>query len=318
MVVVFTFLVLSPWFVRMIYVGLQNPAVQRAGHNLYVTDLFALITPHPYHLLKNVPVINGINRFFTGNMCEKTAYLGIINLLIVSLALYKGVIRKTAKYFCGLFAFLILAMGAYLHVFGNVTSIILPYRIIQAVPSLSLFRVPARNLVYVYLFWAIIVGFSIKYLFEAYKKTKLKKCLLSIMVFLVFLDFSFICRATIRTELPKCYGVIDKTGKPDVILNLPVKAQQVIAPFWYMMYQTFQGSPMVNGIVAREMSYTLVDYLNFEDLKKQKKQLSDNKVKYIVFHKWLFEEASGEEIGRYKKNYVMLYEDESNAVFKVE
>jgi len=161
-----TLLIISPWVIRMVLIGLEHPEVNQPGHDTYVSDLFALFIPDPFHWAANLPVIKEINMRFTGNPWEKTVYLGVINIFLV-LAAYRKSIRKTARYFWSFWIFLILSGGVSMHILGWRAPIMLPYAIIKYIPFISNVRAPVRLIIMVYLFWAIIVSCSLGVLLKA-------------------------------------------------------------------------------------------------------------------------------------------------------
>ncbi|MGB2651494.1 MAG: hypothetical protein WBD00_04735, partial [Candidatus Omnitrophota bacterium] len=310
-----TLIVLSPWLVKMILMGIKYPSVRRAGHNFYVADALSFFTPGTYNWLGDMPWAEWLNERFTGNRVEKIAYLGIVNILVV-IAAFKGIVRKSAKYFCGFIAFSILSMGAYLHVAGTITPVVLPYRILQYIPFLSHARVPSRCMVYAYLFWGIIAGYGAKYLFEKIKRPIIRTVVAGTLVIAVFFDFFSICQDTVKVYQPDCYNAIKKEegfGILDLPSHLPVDA---IPVFKYMMYQTFHGIPIVQGVIARTTADTLISRLDEIDISMQKRQLAENCVKYVVIHKNFITPFNPLDIDKYKRTYDVVWEDDDNVVLR--
>ncbi len=323
-----TFLILSPWLLRMAFIGLKYPhELVREGHNIDVADTFALFVPHPYHWLGQLRMVKSINWRFTGTAWEMTVYLGIINILII-LSSFREVTRETAKYFLGLFSFLVLSMGSFLHVLGWITPIMLPYAIIQRVPLLSNAVCPSRAIVYVYLFLAVMIGFALKHLIGSHKSLVKRNCLAVSVMLLLFLDYYCVSSSMTMVHLPPCYNVIKREEKVFGILDLP---DYYAANERYMMYQTYHHFPIVQGFIARKIGESLIDYLERKDLPKQRKQLIENKVKYIIIHKKLihphvqltikqYKEWYGvidKIIEEYRKCYGVIYEDEENMTLRV-
>ncbi len=309
-----TTLILSPLLIKMVTLGSKHShEIGAWGYNTMVVDLFSIFTPHSYHFLASNRVITNINSLLSGNPWEKTAYLGIVNIFIVIFALPK-ISKDSKRYFLGLFSFLILSMGSYLHIMGLKTSLILPYRIIEHIPVLLSMRTPARAVVYVYLFWSIIVGLSITNIMDS--NLKRKRLVLSLILPLVFLDFlSF---SYYKTEVfePQVYREIKREEDEFGILDLPAKYY----PFssYYMMYQTYHNIPMVGGYISRKLNKTLIDYLDYDNIDKQREQLIENRVKYVVIHKLFFDPENITDIIKpYLSNYSNIYEDRTNILLKV-
>lgn len=321
-----TLLFLLPWLLKMVLLGFKFHKSIDAGHNVFVADTFALFVPHPYHWLAHLEIVKNINLRFTGNPWELTVYLGIINILIIFFC-FKGIIRKTAKYFYGLLAFLILSMGESVHVLGQGTPIILPYKIIKYIPFFSNARCPSRAIVFVYLFLAIIIGYSLKYLISLNKSRRKRICLIAILILFIVADFNSLCHSLSKVYLPPCYDVIQKEDEDFGILDLPGGHEESAK---YMMFQTKHGFPIVQGISQRRLVISLLDYIELENVKRQKKQLIENKVKYVVIHKKFFfekmpngifqedwNEIQNNQLKRFEQFYRLIYEDEENVVFQV-
>ncbi len=65
------------------------------------------------------------------------------------------------------------------------------------------------------------------------------------------------------------------------MLDLP---QGYIEDNSYMMYQACHLHPIVGGTVSRAVYQTLNDHLLWRDPDEQRRQLTENHVKYIVIH----------------------------------
>jgi hypothetical protein len=311
-----TLVLLSPWVIKMILMGMEYPSVKRAGHNFYVADALSFVTPSVYHWMGDSSWVERLNESFTGNRVERIAYLGIVNILVV-IAAFKGIVRKSAKYFCGFVAFSILSMGAYLHVAGIITPVMLPYRVLQCIPFFSHARVPSRCMVYAYLFWGIIAGYGAKYLFEKVKRPVIGSIVAVLLVTAIFFDFFSVCRDTVKVYKPDCYNLIKKDGKFG-ILDLPSHLPgDPIPVFQYMMYQTFHGIPIVQGVIARTTADTLIGHLKGKDITAQKRQLEKNRVKYVIVHKRFVTPFNPLDIDKYKRRYNVIWEDDDNILFQV-
>jgi hypothetical protein len=307
-----TLLIISPWVIRMVLIGLQHPEVNLPGHDTYVSDLFALFIPDPFHWAANLPVIKEINMRFTGNPWEKTVYLGVVNILLV-LAAYRISIRKTARYFCGFWIFLILSGGVLMHILGWRTPIVLPYTVIKYIPFFSNVRAPVRLIIMVYLFWAIIVSWSLGALLRSVPPGRKRSVLMGLAGLLIFIDFFPSGTPQTPVSPPPCYQAI-KNGKEEFgILDLPGGWENNIR---YMMYQTRHGISLVQGACSRKIGTSLIDKLNWSDLARQQAQLEQEKVRYIIIHKNLPPGWRPINFDMYYKHYPSVYEDADNVILK--
>jgi len=89
----------------------------------------------------------------------------------------------------------------------------------------------------------------------------------------------------------------------------------------YLMYQTLHHIPIVyaNGI-SRKVGRSLQDQLYLNDIKRLKQQLTENKVKYIIFHKKLKVSVYSKypiKLQDYRAVFHNIYEDDHQVVFQV-
>lgn len=276
------FLFLAPLIIPMISAAIGRTFFKiLPGHDIYVADFFSFFVPHPYHLFSANSLIQRINNALTGNNWEKTAYLGIFNLLLIGFAA-RHIWKQAGKYFLGLLTFMILAMGVAPHFLGRSLPLPMPYRLIQALPFFSQARNPSRIIVYAYLFLAILTAFSLHHFLSGMQSKVRGRMAWAAILLLVFLDFYAADKAVTPVVLPPCYAVIQKDLAGNFgILELPRDSAR------YMMYQTMHGIPSVQGYMGRRFEKTLTDSLvnDLKHLDVQKKMLLANRVKYIVFFK---------------------------------
>jgi hypothetical protein len=321
-----SFVFLAPLIMPMIWSTIGRTFFKTLpGHDIYVADFFSFFVPHPYHLFSANSLIQKINNTFTGNDWEKTAYLGVFNLLLIGFAA-RHIWRRAGKYFLGLAAFMILAMGVFPHFLGRSLPVPLPYQLLQALPFFSQARNPSRIIVYAYLFLAILTAFSLSHFLTWMRTKNHGRMAWTAILLLVFLDFYTAGTAVTQVVLPPCYAVIQKDLDTNFgILELPRDGAR------YMMYQTMHGIPSVQGYMGRRFEKTLTDSLA-NDLKRldvQKRMLVADRVKYIVFFKkrlewdaakpadvrYSKERAQAEAV--YSATYEKIFSNDESAVFKV-
>lgn len=314
-----TTLIFSPWLLQMVLIRLAYPGVVAKGHSAFVTDLAALFVPYPYHLIGGMKIIKSI--YFNmvhssgGNTWEAISYLGVVNLFLIIFSFRKS-FKHTARYYGGLLVFLLFAMGTQVRVSGEALPIFLPNYLLQYVPLLNNARVPSRFMVFVYLFMAIIIAFAIRDVFSLKWNNKYLRYGLAVISLLIFLDYYSICDLNTKIYKPKCYDVI-QTDESFGVLDLPPGYSNGER---YLMYQTLHHIPIVyaNGI-SRKVGRSLQDQLYLNDIKKLGKQLTENKVKYIFFHKKLRVPHSNYpmRLQDYRDVFHNIYEDDHQVVFQV-
>jgi hypothetical protein len=311
-VVLVPLLLLSPWLLQMVKVGLANPEVNLPGHNSFVTDLVGLIVPGQYHWLNNIGLIDQVNHTYSGNPWEIASYLGLVSLAIVVIA-FRRLVRSAAPWFIGGLAFLLMAMGTNPHVAGNILPIRLPDQVLSQLPFLSNLRCPARFMTYVYLFWSIVVVLAVRRLIGS-AKTRAGKSLLAVLLpMLLFADYFAVCGDMTPVAAPPAYRAVASDTSSYGILNLPEGYQESCR---YMMYQTVHGIPIANGAITRKIGKSMIDRLDTLDLANQHRQLFAGRAKYIVIHKDLPSERFLDLTG-YRREYPQIYEDERSLVLRV-
>lgn len=254
---------------------------------------------------------------FTGNPWETTAYIGISVFLLI-IIFFRKIVGYSAKYLAGLIFFLILAGGTRLHFFGHEIPLILPYEIIKNIPFIASARIPSRNILFVYLFIAIIVAFIIKYLFNNKKSFKNFILLFCIISFCIMFDYYAPIKEKTNIFQPQCYDAINENSLEFGIINLPIDNMNL--PYNYdtrfMLHQTYHEIPIANGYISRKINSTLIDKIELDNISKQKKQLTDNNIKYIVIHK-NFPTSAELNIEEYKKHYQFICDDSENMVLRI-
>lgn len=314
-----TVVLLSPWIARMAIAGLQHPYDPRAAvnHNLFVIDLAALFTPHPHHLLGATPWVERVNARFTGNAWEAVGYLGIVNLLVVAWA-WPRIQRMAMPFAMAAVSFAVLSFGSRLHWLGRALPVPLPYEILRQVPLVSSLRSPARSIVYVYLFLAILVGLALRDL-SARQKGRMARATIGIVVALMAADFFSVCTEATPVRLPPAYQVI--RADPDEFGIADVYDDGYVWSARYMMYQTQHERPIIGGYLSRRIDVSLIDrldFMNFADLSRQKSELIAARVKYIVLHKTSLPPEVAAAVGVvYGRLYRNVFDDAENTVFRV-
>ena len=201
------------------------------------------------------------------------------------------------------------------HFAGWTLPVILPFSVIKYIPILKHVRAPARFITLVYLFLAIIAGYSLADIAKRCSSLVKERLLIASIILLLIIDFYPKEVATSEISLPNCYQTIivdDQTGEGK-ILDLPLGRDQSER---YLMYQTMHGLPIMQGFVPRRPTQSLIDSLNMENLKQQREQLQRVNVKYIVWHKNI-DGALADEMNRYREEYRIIYDDSLNLVLTV-
>ncbi len=319
-----TFLALSPWVVPMMLVALKHPGVYMGGHFDYVSDLAGLFIPADFQWVSAlVPRwLLAANRAYTGNSIEVASYLGLVNLGLLAYALAK-IRGRAAKYLLGLGAMLLLALGPLPHLWGHSLPVALPWLPLVKLPFVSNVRNPARSMVLAYLFLALIAALALEHYLRQRQDSPRAQALVCLLGLLIFCDFYSPPLHSTPIVLPPAYAHLE-TGGDWGVLDLPGGPQS--NKHRYMVYATMHGHPIVQGALPRQVGTSLKDHLEYRDLDRQKKQLIDNRVKYVVIHKRLidayddkraYSEPNIRNIEEYLRTYQKVYEDQGQLLLKV-
>lgn len=307
-----TVLLLSPWLVPMVKIALSTPETDVGGRNTFVVDFAGLVVPGLAHPLGDWEPIQTANASYTGNHHEAAAYLGIVAFLLV---LFTGrpIFRVAARWWLGLIAFATLALGPQLHLFGKSLPIGLPYTVIAYIPFLANLRAPARFIVYVYLFWAVIVGLALSVHWRRLRGLPKGRLLLAAIIVLLGADYFSVCRETTPVASPSVLSLRPDEPAPRAYMNLP---NDYVPTMYYMMQQTIHGTPIVEGAATRKIGRSLIDRLDLADLDRQQLQLGSAGVTHIVIHKYLLPGTATLAVS-YRAKYPTLREDDSCLVLLV-
>jgi hypothetical protein len=317
----------------MLIEGWRNTNIEvTEGYRTDVADLAGLFVFHPYHLAANFSWrVQLINARLTGHQWEKSVYLGLANLSLLVFALvfaFKN--QKNRKMpdlsfpLGGMLFFILFAGGHSLHILGKpLRYFLLPTAVIEYLPFVSQLRTPSRAMVYVYLFLAIAISCIVANLFSEnticrYKwlrKPVLRDGMLTIIFLSIFLDFYSVAKDRTSFVCPKVYDVVtqDKTHSFGV-LDLPIGYQQGNR---YMAYQICHQRPIVFATISRKVGKSLIDTLDLDNLDRQKQQLIESGVKYIVIHKDGAGGMNRHEYERYVQTYRPVYSDQTGTVLQL-
>lgn len=316
---------LSPLLGPMIVQAMAGANVYTVGTNMYVADLFGYVAFPPVHLLSGLS--EHIYSHLTGYAWEATVYLGLVNIALLAWLILR---RKQldrgliAFVLSGMGVFAVIASGDYLHVLGHWhvlghRAIPLPDLLLNYLPFFKNVRTPSRAIVLVYIFLSIGIGYAVATIWRARGATWTGRGAVMVLALLMAVDWYPRGLPSTPVVCLPAYSLL--AHDPDLhvaVLDLPGGYREGNA---YMMYQACHLHPIVDGKVARAVNITLRDRLETRDLDQQRRQLTENKVKYIVIHRpdgelfqWRSEDG---QAAQYAKTYPVLYSDKDAVVLGV-
>jgi hypothetical protein len=314
---------LSPLVVPMIAAARRGARVYQGGHDKYVADVLAYVGFPALHVLSSLG--EWIYRRVTGNPWEATVYLGLVNLAVIAW-LYLGVKDKNTRLLAytlsGMVLFCILASGDSLHVLGRRT-IPMPGQLLSSLPFFGNVRTPSRAIVFVYLFLAIIIGHAGAVAWQLRRRPAIRWGA-PIVVALMILDF-YPAGALGMTPVSCSSGLLIIRDDPErgfgVLQVASGKRGAYDEGNYFMLQQVCHGRPICDGNVSRNLVRTLRDRLEVTDLQRQRQQLQESRVKYIVMNREvgdLFPWRVDDELrNRYLAVYPIVYDGSDFTIVRV-
>ncbi len=167
----------------------------------FSADAFSFLVPSGQHPLWGDFSHSLFGRYFTGNSSESVQYVGV-SLLIALLFFHRHIPVRQKRFWIGVMVvFYLISLGPVLHVYGKVTSIALPYALLQDLPVFSAMRVVARSGAFVGLAVCALFGWVV----ATNIKTREKKGAIAIGA-LVLLEFLFMPFPMQSAQLSPVYG----------------------------------------------------------------------------------------------------------------
>jgi hypothetical protein len=274
--------VLAPIMIPMVAIALGGSAVHAAGSDIFVADLIAFFAVPSYHALGTLA--DGVYARLSGNEWEATVYLGCVNIAVLMwLRLFAPQSSKQLVLYVlwGMAVFCVLAAGDSLHVLGYST-VPMPGAVLSQLPFFSNVRTPSRAIVMVYMFLAIGIGHAIGLMLK--HRSGRSACWgAGALAILMVLDFSPV-RQLPTTPIvcsPGLAIIRDDAETGFAVLDLP-RGGWYEGSFYMMQQAACHKRPILHGTTSRAVVKSLRDRLETSDLREQKRQLVEAKVKYLI------------------------------------
>ncbi len=274
---------LLPWILFMVWSALEAPrTLEVVGHDVFVADLLAFVTPHSTHRLADWPLVGGLDGRFTGNPAGRTAYLGWVAMGLAIYALLRAPRSEALGrvLFVGL-AFALVAMGSHLHVAGERTPIPLPTLLLEKIPFVGSARVPNRALVVTYLALAVLVARGLAEWRRRAGAGFRTGFGFAFLCMLLWLDGPTVVRGHTLFDPPSAYDAIPRDESGVGLLDLPLTPTNTAL---YLAYQTRHGIPLVEGYIGRQLHTPLVERIRELPPLEQLAELRRHRVRWIVVH----------------------------------
>ena len=271
---------LAPIIVPMLFAS--GSSVYQAGGNVFVADLLGFVAFPPEHLLAGLS--RGLYARFTGYPWESTVYLGLINVAVLAWYWHRTrFTREPLRLYValGMLTFALLAAGEALHVAGAVTFVHLPDVVLDKLPFFADVRSPSRAIIFVYLFLSIGIGLATTAALSSGRVAS--KIAVAVIALLIAIDFYPARLATTPATCPPGLNVLNADPERGFgVLNIPFGYADADT---YMFEQVCHRRPLVDGVISREMGTSLINRVSVTDLARQRQQLTQARVKYLLLHK---------------------------------
>jgi hypothetical protein len=244
-----------PFILPHLYFTLQGGSSEvkslglHAGACKYVVDLFGFFSPPSWNVL-----FGGLSfsHLFVGGTVENIAYMGIGTFIIAAFGWIKTPLKNKNALFwkLGFIVFTLLSMGPFLHVFGRVTGIVLPFNLFIGVPFLEELRTPARFFLMSMLCVSLLAAYGLVYLMKRYRNAWI--------IVLAFITIDYAAFPILMTDasIPPAYNRIAEDYEARVVLDLPYFVRSGIGETGHvfmpqMYYQTMHQKRIMSGFLAR-------------------------------------------------------------------
>ncbi|MEX2054930.1 MAG: hypothetical protein WD972_02000 [Candidatus Andersenbacteria bacterium] len=187
----------------------------------FSADPFSYVVPASFHSLWGDLSAQLFTDDFTGNVTEATHYLGLLPLLL--LFFFHQRLPQDQKKWWTIIAisFFVISLGPRLHILGYVTTIPLPYALVDSWPVFSAIRTVNRSGVMVGLATSVLLGWLLV--------TQAKRTWSYVLISgLILLEFVWLPAPTQSTELPNVYQLIKE--RPGLaLIELPAATNYTAA-----------------------------------------------------------------------------------------
>jgi hypothetical protein len=208
----------------------------------YSADPFAYIMPAYFHPIWGQGVYALFGRHFSGNKIEATQFLGLVPLLLI-LFFHQRLSYSYKRLWIAVgVTFLVISWGPRLHLLGVLTSLPLPYDVIDRLPVFSAVRTIGRM--------GVMVGLALAVLVGGVLAGQLRRWSSAIIVTaLVLIEFLFIPFPLLSAAVPSVYDMV-RTLPGRAIVEIPAATHYETASLSH--YATLVHHKEVVGSIALE------------------------------------------------------------------
>ncbi len=239
--------------------GLQN-------NLLYSPDLLSFFIPSSMNGPLS-PISRGAAAIDAPASAERTTYIGYTVIFLVAFALakeHREGFRNIMVVLVPLVLFLLLSLGPYLQINGNLTGVPGPYLIYRAIPFFNVLREPGRFDIVVELMLGILAAIGVEKLERQYSHLEIKRYIPLIVIVLLVIEYNAWPTSakmlnsfyTLNATIPTPYYEIGRLPGNFTMLVLPAlpnysSTAPALYPGLALYYQTAFKKPLVGGYTTR-------------------------------------------------------------------
>lgn len=221
---------------------------------MFAADLLAFFVPSPTNPVFG-KLTGPIYRRLSGNPYEQTVYLGYILLVLAVLGVLRSSKEKTRLFVVAAVTFFVLALGPFLHVYGQYRfpldgeelSVPLPYLLLHYIPFVNGVRVPSRFTELLVFSLAVLAGYGLSAICAHVKTLRWRAALVGVLLVGVAVEVAATPFPVVSTKVPLIYSEIGAVHEPFMVLELPLDWRIVK----YHYYQTIHGKRLLVGHPVR-------------------------------------------------------------------
>lgn len=246
----------SPFVLPLMISSARDSIVDRplTESNLYAADLLAFFVPSARNPLFG-RFVGPMYQRFTGNPYEQTVYLGYILLGLSLVGVLRSPWGKTRLFAVTAVTFFVLALGPFLHVYGqdrfslddSVLSVPLPYLLLHYIPFLKGMRVPSRFTELLVFSLAVLAGYGLSALCARLSRPRWRGALVGMLLVGAAAELATVPFPVVSADASRVYSEIGSRRGPFMVLELPLDWRIIK----YHYYQTIHGKRMLAGHPVR-------------------------------------------------------------------
>lgn len=226
-------------------------------------------------------IFNGISKYYYNviyapDVTERVSYIGYTVIALIIYGMYRNNNEDIKIWGIVGIIFVLLALGPYVQIWSDITSIPSLFYIYHLIPVINIIREPGRFDLIVTMATSIMAAFGAKAVMERAGKTKLNnKYVITAVIMGLFLiesngvalNHTLASSISTKITVPNVYTQLGNLNGNFSVLPLPVlpaptSAQPELYPAEEMYYTSVSHKPIIGGYAGRESTKDLLSIYN--------------------------------------------------------